>query len=54
MMDEGFMELAAGMSITHDLFESMIAAGFTEDQSLRLLAYMLAAHISMNEDDDDG
>lgn len=47
-MDKDFMDLAAGMSAAHSLFESMIASGFTEDQALRLLAYMLAAQLSMS------
>ena len=36
-------EMMGGMLSLHEVFLSMQEAGFTEDQALRMLAYMLTA-----------
>jgi len=35
-----FTELAQGFITVHEVFKNYMAAGFTEDQALRLIAYM--------------
>ena len=41
----GLFEASQGM---HDLFESFMVGGFSEDQALRLIAYVMAGLLSGN------
>lgn len=49
---EHFMELSAGSSGMKEMFDSHVAAGFTENQTLKFMAYLIILSAQENPSED--